>query len=242
MRIAISAAQSTGKTQLIEVFKQYWPMYVTPAKTYRDLIKDKNLSINEKGNLESQKIIRDALIDQAIDNSGEKYIIHDRCILDSLAYSLWMAESGLLENADISRGRVSDFIAETLLLSRETIKLYDVIFYLPVDPEQPINDKENRSNDEKYRLEMDEIFYGLYDAYRTGDDSIFDFNKNNDKNNLGTPPIIELPYKLQDRIDLLKMYINDNGDLLETEKSVLSDIAEMELPNSLLKQVKGKRK
>ena len=85
MRIAICSTACNGKTTLINEFLRKWPMYKTPEKTYRDLIKEKNLQLNSSGNIESQTIIRDSLVDQAIENVDIKKRIDDRCILDNIA-------------------------------------------------------------------------------------------------------------------------------------------------------------
>ena len=53
---------------------------------------------NEDGDEESQKIILDCLVDQALESSKKDFVILDRCVLDNLAYTAWL-------NAD---GKVSD--------------------------------------------------------------------------------------------------------------------------------------
>jgi GTPase SAR1 family protein len=43
MKIAISGTANSGKTTLLKDFLNTWPNYVTPIKTYRDLLKERNL-------------------------------------------------------------------------------------------------------------------------------------------------------------------------------------------------------
>jgi len=230
MRIGLCGSQNTGKSTVIDTALKYWPMYKIPSTTYREIVKEKNLPINQDGTLEAQRIIRDALCDQAINNAEEKYMFHDRTIMDNVAYSLWLAEKNKFTEDPAD---VNNFITTSLLLMRNTIKLYDVIFYVPINPAIQMAAKEQRALDLDYQLEIDSIFYALYQAYRNGDDAFFDMKD--------TPPIIELPASLNERIDTMKLYINDAGNAMETEKSVLSEIADLEIPENLLKQVMGKK-
>ena len=86
MRIALMGAHCVGKTTLIEQFLKQWPMYKRPSKTYREIIKEKQLSINKQGTKDSQKTILNALIDelQTASTSDDKFIIFDirfKCFL-----------------------------------------------------------------------------------------------------------------------------------------------------------------
>ena len=59
MRISIIGATSVGKSTLIEQFLKQWPMYKKPEKTYRDIIKEKNIKLNKEASTESQRAILD---------------------------------------------------------------------------------------------------------------------------------------------------------------------------------------
>ena len=72
MKISIVGTSCMGKSTYIKDFLKEWPMYKTPEKTYRDVIKEKGLVINELGNEESQRIILNVLVDQAIEYSKEE--------------------------------------------------------------------------------------------------------------------------------------------------------------------------
>jgi GTPase SAR1 family protein len=52
MRIGIIGTQGSGKSHLIQEFLNKWPMYKTPEKTYRDIIKSRNIKINQEGDKE----------------------------------------------------------------------------------------------------------------------------------------------------------------------------------------------
>jgi GTPase SAR1 family protein len=124
MRIAVIGAQGVGKSTLVNAIKAYWPAYLSPEKTYRDLIKEKNLTINESGTMESQQVIRDYLVDIALDNAGKDKTIHDRCVLDNLAYTFWLVEHNKLGDDEKA---ITDFVTTSIILAKESLKFYDVV-------------------------------------------------------------------------------------------------------------------
>ena len=79
MKIAFIGTQCNGKTTLIKEFLQTWPMYKRPEKTYRDIIAEKKIKLNQKGDEKSQRVILDALIDetQAACASEEENILKE---------------------------------------------------------------------------------------------------------------------------------------------------------------------
>lgn len=213
MRIAIVGAQCVGKTTLVNTFKSYWPMYKTPEKTYRDLIKEQNLTLNESGTMSSQVIIRDTLADLAMSNAGKSETIHDRCILDNLVYTFWLAESNKLVGKE---DEIDNFITQSILMTKECLKFYDIIFWLPINPNIPIEESENRSADEAFREEINNIFYGVHESYKKNAGVIFDKEDQ--------PAFIVLEGDLDQKISHIKEYIGDDGKLIETTSSVLGDL------------------
>lgn len=209
-------------------------MYETPKTTYRDLIKEKNLTLNQKGSLESQKIIRDALADQAILNASTKNCIHDRCILDNLVYTLWLAEKEIIKD--------EEFIAESFNLTRETLKFYDVIFWLPISDKSPVNivESENRDIDFNFRLEIDNIFKGVDQSYKDHSGLIFPLKD--------SPALIPLEgdEEYQEKTNLISFYLREDGSFNDTDESVfktLTEIAEEEdLAKTLINQLNEKPK
>ena len=123
-KIGIIGTQCVGKSTLIEDMMLQWPQLQRPQKTYRDLIKEKNLPINKNGTKESQQAILDFLCDEAMANYGKKKMIFDRTPLDNLVYSLWLYDKG---SSDIDEA----FIDKTVIQVREAMKFYSIIFYLP---------------------------------------------------------------------------------------------------------------
>lgn len=229
MRIAISSTQLNGKTTLVNNFLKNWPNYNLPKSTYRDNLD--GLKLNQLGDLESQKVIRESLIDQAIDNSGEKYCLHDRCILDNLVYTLWLSE----------KSRITDesFIADTFNLTRECLKYYDIIFWLPIDDSSPVNFEDNsnanRDKDEVFRYEINSIFRGISDTYKETTGLVFPIKD--------SPALIELAGdELRgEKTEAIKQYLDKNGDLNISDESAfktLLEIAEEEnLASDLINQL-----
>lgn len=213
MRIAVTGAQCVGKSTLVNAFKARWSMYSSPEKTYRELVKEKNLSLNESGTMESQTIIRDVLVDLALENAGKTKTIHDRCVLDNLAYTFWLAEQNKLGDDD---KKISDFVATSILLTKESLKFYDIIFWLPINPNIPVEQSENRSNSEQFREEINNIFHGIYENYKKNDGLIFD--KENQ------PAFIVLEGDVDAKLQYIAEYLDHNGDLIETTSSVLGDL------------------
>jgi broad-specificity NMP kinase len=123
MKIAVCGTSCTGKTTYIQDFLKTWTNYKNPEKSYRNLIKEKSLPHSTEGTEESQREILNSLVDQAIEHSKQDNIIYDRCVLDNLVYTSWL----------FLKEKVSEkFLEETRVLTRVTLKLYDIIFFIPL--------------------------------------------------------------------------------------------------------------
>lgn len=209
MKIAVSGTHCMGKSTYVKDFLKKWTNYTTPEKSYRDYIKEKNLPHSKEGTEESQKLILDALIDQQQGYSKSDNVIFDRCILDNLAYSSWLNLNG----------KVSDkFLDESRILIRETLKMFDVIFYFPISKFNQIElvNDELRDPDPEYRQEIDNIFNIFLESYRSGDGRVFAADD--------APPIIEIFGNREERIAMTGLYIDENGDQYGEEESLLTDI------------------
>lgn len=223
MRIAVVSTQNNGKTTLVNAFKKFWPAYSSPEKTYRDLIKEKGLKLNTSGDLESQRIIRDSLCDTAFNNASEKNVIHDRCILDNIVYTLYLAEKGLIDDAA--------FVADSINICRETLKVFDIVFWLPLNPDIKIIEQENRSSDPVFREEIDAIFDGVYDSYVKSLGLVFPLEN--------SPCMIKLEGDLNQKIEEIRNYLDADGELIETESSVIESLSNIAEKMDILKQVRG---
>lgn len=196
MKIAFIGTHCNGKTSLIEEFLEKWPMYKRPEKTYRDLIKEKGVLNNKEGTEESQKIILNALIDevQAAVATGEENLVFDRCVVDNLAYSLWL----------YNKDKVSDqFIMDCKFLSLQTLKLLDIIFYLPLRDEIKLVEKADRDSDPKYREEIDHIFSALVQSYEKQTGAFFPLED--------CPAVIRLDGPPDLRCEQIRLYLKETG-------------------------------
>ena len=209
MKISIVGTSCMGKSTYIKDFLKEWPMYKTPEKTYRDVIKEKGLVINELGNEESQRIILNVLVDQAIEYSKEDNVILDRCVLDNLAYTSWLNLND----------KVSDkFLDETRLIVRETLKMYDILLFTPISKFNNIDIVSDglRSVNPVYREEIDILFKAFQTSYLSGDGRIFPKED--------CPAFIEIYGTPLERIKLTSLYIDKNGKPYGDDKSLINDI------------------
>jgi len=209
MKIAISGTHCMGKTTYIQDFLKKWENYKTPEKSYRDYISEKNLPHSKESNEESQKIILDALVDQSQEYTKDENIIFDRCVLDNLAYSSWL----------FLNGKVSEkFLDESRIIIRESLKLFDIIFYFPITKYSPvkIEDDKFRDTDPVFREEVDNIFSTFLKSYQQQDGRVFPVDD--------SPPIIEIFGNREERIAMTGFYLDVDGGAYGEEQSLLTDI------------------
>ena len=198
MRISVVGTQCQGKTTFINDFIANWPMYKKPSVTYRDIIAKKNLLINQSGNRESQFAILDALCEQASDNASEEFCIHDRCVIDNLAYTMWLA-------AKDKGGVLPNDVTASIIQAQQALKYYDLIFFLPISTTTniPLEERANRDIDETYRTEIDMILKAFNTDYVQQKGNVFPKED--------CPAVIEIFGDRQQRVALASMYIKPNG-------------------------------
>ena len=144
MRIAITGAQSTGKSTLLRYLKQD-----DDLKGFEFIdeltrkIAAKGININEEGSNMSQIFT----VTIHAENIVKDHFISDRCALDGLVYTKWLFD----------QGKVDKWILDYAVgVAKEVIPRYDYIFYLPA--EIPIEDDGVRSADVKFRDEIVALF------------------------------------------------------------------------------------
>ena len=208
MKVAIIGPQCNGKSTLIKEFIKRWPMYKEVKSSYRNLIKTGKITNNQEGTAESQKAILNAIIDdtQKAAAEGNDFLVFDRCVMDNIAYSLWLNE----------KGKVSDeFIMDTKRIAFEAIRIFDIIFYLPLREEITIVPKKGRDIDPVYRQEIDNIFRAIVGTYEKSA-GIF-FPKED------CPAVITLEGPPDLRIEQIPMYIKPSGKFFdENDGSLLA--------------------
>jgi thymidylate kinase len=206
MKIAFMGTQCNGKSTLIKEFCKRWPMYKEVKSTYRNLIKTGKVTNNEDGTAESQRAILDAIIDdtQKASAKGDEFLVFDRCVIDNIVYSLWLNE----------KGKVSDeFIMDTKRIAFEAIRVFDIIFYLPLREEIKIVPKKGRALDSVYRQEIDNLFRAVVGTYEKTQ-GIF-FPKED------CPAVITLEGPPDLRIEQIPLYIKPFGKFFDEEDGSL---------------------
>lgn len=196
MKIAFIGTQCNGKSTLVKEFREKWPMYKQPEKTYRNLIIEKKIKNNKNGTEESQKAILNALVDEVIlaTATEEKHIVFDRCVIDNIAYTLWLNE----------KGKVSDeFVMDSRQVALETVKMYDIIFYLPLREEIKIEKRKGREIDPVYRQEIDNIFKALVTSYERNSGIFFPVRD--------CPAVITLEGPADLRCEQIRLYLKETG-------------------------------
>jgi len=209
MRIAVIGTANIGKTTYIKDFLKKWTMYEAVDSNYRNILKEKNLPHSKNGNEESQTIIMNCLVDEIVENSKKDFVIFDRCVLDVLAYSSWLHLND----------KVSEkFLDQQRILVRETLKLYDLLFFIPLTKIAPIQIEDNgiRETDPIYREEIDTIFKSFEESYHRGDGRIFPKDD--------SPAIIEIFGNQEERIKMTELYLREDGKCFGEDESLISDI------------------
>jgi hypothetical protein len=206
MKIAFMGTQCNGKSTLIKEFCKRWPMYKEVKSTYRNLIKTGKITNNEHGTAESQRAILDAIIDDTQKASAKEneFLVFDRCVIDNIVYSLWLNE----------KGKVSDeFIIDTKRIAFEAIRIFDIIFYVPLREEIKIVPKKGRAIDPVYRQEIDNLFRAVVGTYEK-QQGIF-FPKED------CPAVITLEGPPDLRIEQIPLYIKPSGKFFDEEDGSL---------------------
>jgi len=226
MRIAISGTACQGKSTLVKDFLEQWPSYTTPEKTYRDIIAENNLEHSSKTNKETQRKILDFQIEELQKYRNGDNVLFDRCPLDNLVYSMWACEQ---EGNDIDE----EFVSSCLPLVRESFRNLDIIFFVPITKAAPVSIVEDGVRDTNQRV-IEEIDYIFKAVHRD--------HEHNPKTNIfvvdDKPAIIEVFGDRRERIEIIKLYIDAEGDALQPGNLIDDDTLEsMEKMNDLWDKV-----
>lgn len=210
MRISVSGTISIGKSTLVKDFLRAWPNYTTPSNTYRDVLKAKNYPHSKLCNKEGQWAILNSMIDEMQKYSKNDNVIFDRNPLDCLIFTLWAAE---METSDIDR----KFVDKIIPIVKESLKNLDLIFFLPITASSPvpIEDNGKRETDPQYIAEIDHIFKALFYEYQHSLGKTPFFSADD------CPAIIEIFGKPEERILLIRQYLDENGSVYGEEEDTI---------------------
>ena len=203
MRIAICGTANVGKSTLLQDFLQEWDMYGREVKTYRDVLNEKGLPHSKKTTKESQKAILDYMVDTLKEFKKGDKVIFDRCPLDNLVYSMWAMSQ---EDSDIDE----DFIDECIPIVREALTNLDIIFFIPITKFNKIDIEEDgfRETDKQYIQEIDSFFKVLQRHYHDHPQDNPFFPRDD------SPALIEIFGSKEERVGMIKLYIDAEGDLI----------------------------
>jgi hypothetical protein len=232
MRIGISGSINVGKTTLVNDFLRAWPNYRTPESTYRDVLKSKNYPHSKNCNKEGQWAILNHMIDEMQKYTKSDNIIFDRNPLDFLVFSLWAAEMG---TSDIDK----PFIDKVIPIVKESLKNIDLILFVPITAVSPVEivDNGKREIDPQYIGEIDHIFKALFHEYQhsLGKTPFFSHED--------CPAIIEIFGKPEERILLIRQYLDENGNVYgEEDDTILNPENIEDLERLISQQVKEDEK
>jgi hypothetical protein len=220
MRIAISGTASQGKSTLIKDFLIEWPVFKSESSTYRDLIKNANLPHSKNATKDGQWKILNFMLDELQKYTPTDNVIFDRCPLDNLVYSLWCFENNV---GDIDK----EFIDKCIPIVRESLRHLDIIFFIPITRVAPVKIENDglRESDAVYIKEIDNIFKALNMQYRLGLGKTPFFPTDD------CPAVIEIFGNRQERIQMVKLYLNQNGECIGGDVNDPNNILN---PNNLL--------
>ena len=145
-KIVFTGAQGTGKTTILEKFKQ--DSYEVITEVVRNLAKQ-GININKDGDETGQQTIFNTY--KNLLGSTENYV-SDRCLIDVTAYTIYLHK----------QGKISEEFTDEMIrqLHQFTTQNPDIIYcYFPI--EFPVVGDGVRDMDEEFRKEIDEIILSL---------------------------------------------------------------------------------
>ena len=184
-------------------------MYMSPKATYRDLLKEQNLSHSSNTTSESQLIILDWMMTEQKKFPAKSKVIFDRCAYDNLAYTLQGNALNIIPDT---------VAAASISLVRESLKDLDIIFWLKYNPAIKLVDDGTRETNLDYIMGTEQVFQDLFDQYMENLESDVFFPKED------CPAIIAIDdafSSVDDRLMFIGEFLDKNGDLIETENSIL---------------------
>lgn len=137
MRVAVIGPQNTGKSTFINDFVAAHPEYTSPTRTYRDVVTERGLLINQLTGRESQTLIRDFLFEQVQSNTVTN-VIFDRTVLDNYVYTKVAEGKGGVDAA---------FVEETWNMSVSALEYLDMLFFIPTTASISLVDDHLRDTD-----------------------------------------------------------------------------------------------
>lgn len=198
MKIGLCGVPGSGKTEFVNSFVKQWPIY-------------DSVFLNQNLSSMSQEAILNALIDLVMVGNGGN-IIWDGCVIDPLCH--FITDCAKNEDNPEYKSTIQNKIQKMFHLTRQALHFYDIIFYIPASTK--FNKvKTSEIEGKQYDIfELDCFYKQIYDGYTAGENWLFPFDEPG-----GAPAMIDLFGTTDERIQLAKMYIGDDG--AQNQNSVL---------------------
>lgn len=162
VKINFVGAQGTGKTTLLEAARkdECFKDFQFCTEIVRDLVKKKNLSINESGNEKSQEIFFDAY--NKILNKDN--YISDRCLIDVHAYTNYLFNHPKIDDEKELQLLCKEIFREEYILKSLNQKSFGIIIYFPIEFE--LVDDGVRSLNPDFQRFIDNEIKDILDKYQ----------------------------------------------------------------------------
>lgn len=148
MKIIFTGAQGTGKTTILDYFKNQ--NYNVITEVVRKLSKE-GVNINEMGDVEGQRKIFNTYV-ELFDNNNE--YVSDRGLTDVLSYTMYLSTSSSSTEYDELLDEQYNKLKEYCELNKDAI-----FFYFPI--EFSVVDDGVRSTSDEFRKMIDSYILGL---------------------------------------------------------------------------------
>lgn len=202
MRISISGADNLRKSELMSTFMYKWRNYTTPETCYKDIIEQHIENKNTTSEIIQREILNDMINNHEKFKNDTDCVLFNRCPLDNIIYTLFLNENKIVSD---------DFVQSCIPAVRESMKFIDIIFIVtPADDASDIKDNDDITH------QINNLFSSVIDSYMADKCPFFD---EDDK-----PAIITINGSDFNRIENIKQYINESGDLLGSEVDPLAEL------------------
>ena len=199
MRIGFCGVKQADQNEFIAEFRKLWPSYTIDVGKITTELPNENIELS--------KIEYDILnnrIDRAMEYNKNKNVIHLNTTLESLTEIFWNASKDIKGFDDL-------MIQKAIMLARQSMTFYDVLFYTPIMANEttPVDEKS---------VELDNFYSAILETYTTGKRWIFPFDDAG-----GSCPMIEIFGTIPEKIEMIKLYINPDGASYSEKDSLISD-------------------
>lgn len=162
VKVNFVGTQGTGKTTLLEAARkdEAFKDFQFCTEIVRDLVKKKNLSINESGNAKSQKVFFDAY-NKILNKNG---YISDRCIIDVHAYTNYLYDYKPIKNEKEPRSLYKEILRENSILKSLNKDSFGIIIYFPIEFE--LVDDGIRSLNVSFQEYIDQYIVSILNKYQ----------------------------------------------------------------------------